>query len=120
MAQGTHIGIVAGEFGGNAITAIKLPATSGKGAPKIEDWVTCSIPGFSNGNDPHTVTAYQSPNGGHAIALLANAGATSLAVVDLTKMLDMVAVPRTSGPGLGHACAGGTLPATVFKLLSVM
>ena len=30
VAQGTHIGIVAGEFGGSAITAIKLPATSGQ------------------------------------------------------------------------------------------
>jgi hypothetical protein len=50
--------------------------------------VTCNIPSFSNGSDPHTVTAYQSPNGAKdAIALLANGGATALAVVDLTKML---------------------------------
>jgi hypothetical protein len=65
VAQGTHIGIVSGEFGGNTITAIKLPATSGSGTPAIVDWVTCSIPAFgtppvafSNGLDPHTVTAY--------------------------------------------------------------
>jgi hypothetical protein len=64
VAQGTHLGIVSGEFGGNAITAIALPTTSGSGTPAITDWVSCNIPSFSNGFDPHTVTAYQSPNGG--------------------------------------------------------
>ena len=44
VAQGTHLGIVSGEFGGDAITAIRLPATSGSGTPAIQDWVTCSIP----------------------------------------------------------------------------
>ncbi|MGB8898162.1 MAG: hypothetical protein WCC90_02400 [Methylocella sp.] len=63
VAQGTHNGIVSGEFGGNAITAIALPATSGAGIPAIGDWVSCNIAGFSIGDDPHTVTAYQSPNG---------------------------------------------------------
>jgi hypothetical protein len=116
VAQGTHIGIVSGEFGGSAITAIKLPATSGSGTPAIVDWVTCNIPSFSNGLDPHTVTAYQSPNGAKgAIALLANGGATALAVVDLTKMLNTAIVPRTAG---GHACASGTLPATVVSSLT--
>jgi hypothetical protein len=116
VAQGTHIGIVSGEFGGSAITAIKLPATSGSGTPAIVDWVTCNIPSFSNGLDPHTVTAYQSPNGAKdAIALLANGGATTLAVVDLTKMLNTAIVPRTAG---GHACASGTLPATVVSSLT--
>src|SRR5205807_818195 len=61
VAQGTHIGIVAGEFGGAAVTAIALPVSSGGGSiPAISDWVTCDIPGFSNGRDPHTLTAYQS------------------------------------------------------------
>jgi hypothetical protein len=121
VAQGTHIGIVAGEFGGAAITAIKLPATSGSGTPAITDWVTCNIPApFQNGLDPHTVTAYQSPNGAKdAIALLANGGATTLAVVDLTKMLNPAIVLRTSGPGLGHACASGTLPTSVVSSLTV-
>jgi len=122
VAQGTHIGIVSGEFGGDAITAIALPATSGSGGaiPAITDWVTCSIGnGFSNGFDPHTVTAYQSPNGGDAIAVLANGGATTLAVVDLTKMLDPTIVPRTTGTGFGHACASGTLPGTVVSFITV-
>ncbi|WGJ13718.1 hypothetical protein QEV83_13615 [Methylocapsa sp. D3K7] len=121
VAQGTHVGIVSGEFGGSAITAIKLPTTSGSGTPAITDWVTCNIPApFQNGLDPHTVTAYQSPNGAKdAIALLANGGATTLAVVDLTKMLNPTIVPRTTGAGLGHACASGTLPATVVSTLPV-
>ncbi len=117
VAQGTHIGIVTGEFGGNAITAIQLPATSGSGTPAITDWVTCAIGGFSNGFDPHTVTAYQSPNGfKDAIAVLANGGASQVAVVDLTLMLNTAMVPRTAG---GHACSAGVLPATVATLLTV-
>jgi hypothetical protein len=116
VAQGTHTGVVTGEFGGSSLTAIKLPATSGSGTPAISDWVTCSISGFSMGDDPHTVTAYQSPNGGDAIGLLANGGATELARVDLTKMLDPTTVPRTAG---GHGCASGTLPSAAVSLISV-
>lgn len=119
VAQGPqHKGVVTGEFGGDALTAIQLPTTSGSGTPAISDWVTCSIGGgFSNGLDPHTVTAYESPNGSlHAIALLANEGATTLAVVDLNNMLDTTIVPRTVG---GHACASGTLPATVVSFIAV-
>ncbi len=117
VAQGPqHKGIVAGEFGGSAITAIQLPTTSGSGTPAISDWVTCDIPGFSLGLDPHTVTAYESPNSGHAVALLANFGATTLAIVDLTNMLDSTIVPRTAG---GHGCASGPLPASVVSFVSV-
>jgi hypothetical protein len=117
VAQGTHTGLVTGEFGGESLTAIKLPTTSGSGTPAISDWVTCNIgSGFSNGFDPHTVTAYQSPNGGDAIGLLANGGASELARVDLTKMLDPTTVPRTAG---GHGCASGTLPAAAASLISV-
>jgi hypothetical protein len=117
VAQGTHTGIVSGEFGGDAITAIALPTTSGSGTPAITDWVTCNIGGgFSMGLDPHTLTAYQSPNNGHAIALLANDGATTLAVVDLTNMLNTAIVPRTVG---GHACTTGPLPGTVVSFVAV-
>jgi hypothetical protein len=117
VAQGTHTGIVSGEFGGDAITAIALPSTSGTGTPAITDWVTCSIGnGFDNGFDPHTVTAYKSPNSGDAISLLANGDASSLADVDLTKMLDPTTVPRTVG---GHGCASGTLPSSVVSFIPV-
>src|SRR5258708_19596414 len=100
--------MVAGEFGGDAVTVIALPTTSGTGTPAVSDWVTCSIgSGFSNGFDPHTVTAYKSPTSGHAIALLANGGATTLEGVDFTNMLDTTIVSRTVG---GHGFSGGTLP----------
>jgi hypothetical protein len=71
---------------------------------------------FNNGADPHTVTAYQSPSSGDAIAVLANGGASFLAVIDLTKMLNTTIVPRT---GAGHGCAAGTLPSTVVSFISV-
>jgi hypothetical protein len=116
VAQGTHTGVVTGEFGGNTLTAIALPSTSGSGTPAITDWVTCAISGFSNGLDPHTVTAYSSPATGDAVALLANAGATTVAVVDLTMMLNPTIVPRTVG---GHGCSAGTLPSTVASSVSV-
>jgi len=48
--------------------------------------------------------------------LLANGGATKLAVVDLTQMLNPTIVPRTLG---GHGCAAGTLPATVVSFITV-
>ena len=119
VAQGTHTGIVSGEFGGTAITAIALPAASGSGTPAISDWVSCNIAGFNIGNDPHTVTAYQSPNGAKdAIALVGNllSTATQVAVVDLTKMLNKTTVPRTAG---GHACTSGALPASVVRFVTV-
>jgi hypothetical protein len=122
VAQGTHIGIITGEFnpGTNALTAIQLPAASSGvpvPPPAITDWVTCTLdPTFSNGLDPHTVTAYQSPNSGDAIALLANRGGTRLAVVDLTQMLNPAVVPRTVG---GHGCAAGPLSAPVVRYISV-
>lgn len=118
VAQGTHTGVVTGEFGGDTLTAILLPATSGGGlTPAIGDWITCNIGnGFSNGFDPHTITAYQSPANGHAIAVLANGGATMLAVVDLTNMLNTTLVPRTVA---GHGCASGPLPPSVVSFISL-
>jgi len=118
VAQGTHTGIVTGEFGGDEITAMQLPAVSGGGVtPALTDWLSCNIGnGFSNGLDPHTVTAYQSPTTGHAIAVLANSGATRLAVVDLTNMFDSTIVPRTLA---GHRCSAGPLPPSVVRFISL-
>jgi len=117
VAQGTHTGVVSGEFGGDTLTAILLPATSGSGIPAIGDWLTCNLgSGFNNGFDPHTVTAYRSPTSGHAIALLANSTATMLAVVDLTNMLNPTIVPRTVA---GHGCAAGPLPASVVSFVTL-
>ena len=134
IAQGTHIGILTGEFGagdpnGGNITAIVLGkedadqgdskgSEKADGPPNISDWVTCSIPaGFSTGLDPHAVAAYKSPKGDHAIGVVGNwdpvkMAVTTIAVIDLTKMLDKEIVPRTKGSGLGHACASRTLQTT--------
>jgi len=118
VAQGTHTGVITGELGGSAVTAIALPTTSGSGTPTITNWMSCDIPGqFGSSGDPHAVTAYQSPNTGHAIALMKGTvpAGTILAVVDLTLMLSL---PETA-PG-SHLCASpGTLPANVVSFVTV-
>lgn len=97
----THLGVVAGEFGGNSIGIIQLPATSGSGTPVIVDYVLAVLPAtpdgapFANGFDPHTTTAYTSPNDQKAYGVAASwaTGTPSyLAVIDLAAAL---AAPRT-------------------------
>lgn len=114
VAQGTHIGVVAGEFGGDGLTALALPTTSGTGAvPAIQNWVSCEVGnGFSMGLDPHTLAAYQSPNGGDAIALMVNDSATEMVRIDLTAMLNAADVPAT-----GNVCTSGTLPTSVESFI---
>lgn len=109
VAQGTHTGVVSGEFGGDAFTALALPTTSGaRAVPAFRNWVTCQTGrGFSMGDDPHTLAAYRSPNGA-AIALLVNDGATEMVRVNLTKMLSPASVPVR-----GKVCKRGTLPSSV-------
>lgn len=116
VAQGTHTGVISGEFGGDSLTAVALPTTSGAGAtPAIDNWVTCGTGGgFQMGTDPHTVTAYRSPNSGDAIALLVNDGATQMARVDLTKMLSPASVPSS-----GNVCSDGTLPGSVESFIAL-
>ncbi len=119
VAQGTHTGVISGEFGGDTLTALALPTTSGAGVtPAVQSWVSCQTgadPGghaFSMGGDPHTLAAYQSPTGGHAIALVVNSGATEMAAVDLTAMLNPATVPAT-----GDVCNSGTLPSSVERFI---
>ena len=120
IAPGTHTGVVAGEYGGHLITAITLPATSGSGTPAIADWVTCNFGNvLGHGIFFRSVTAYQSPNNGDAIAVVTNEAETMLAAIDLTAMLNPTTVPRTSGPGLGHACSAGTLPSALVSVIPV-
>jgi hypothetical protein len=127
IAQGSHIGIVTSEFGGNNIAAIQLPATSGSGTPAFVDDVYCTLPNepdgdvFSQGLDPHTVSAYVSPNTSDAIGLAADGGPnigtpSYVAVVDLTKMLNTSVVPRTAGT---NTCSAGVLPSSVVSYVVV-
>ena len=98
VAPGTHLGIVTGEFGGDLEGVIQLPATSGSGMPAFVDYVAFTVPStpadapWSQGFDPHTVTAYVSPNSKKAYAVLENDDFSYLAVVDLQGLLS---APRT-------------------------
>jgi hypothetical protein len=120
VAQGgSHEGVLGQEFGrntpnGNVITAFKLNVPYNGGAP-FSNWITCNLGNnFVQGDDPHTITAYQSPNGAkHSFAVIANeAPASSLAVVDLDMML---ALPATTTP---HVCDAGTLPSNVVRFIT--
>lgn len=105
----THLGIVAGEFGGASFGVFQLPATSGSGIPGFVDYAAAVMPNtpataampyvapFSAGYDPHTITAYTSPNNGKAYGLISDwysGEPTFLGVVDLQALLN---APRTPG-----------------------
>ena len=110
IASGAHVGVLASEFGGATFVAMQFPAASGAaiGAPALVDYVVASIPttpdgnGWQMGADPHTATAYISPNSGKPYAIfeddidiVANGDGkrTCLAVVDINALL---ARPRGS------------------------
>ena len=99
----THLGVVEGEFGGSAFGVFQLPSTSGSGTPAFVDYAAANLPatpdgrGFSSGYDPHTITAYTSPNNGKAYGLVADWASgtpTYVAVVDIQALLN---APRTAG-----------------------
>ena len=117
IAQGgSHEGILGQETfnePANTITAFKLSVPFSASAP-FANWITCDIgtdPNtnilFLQGEDPHTISAYQDPNPpNHSFAVIANqredAGkANTLAIVDLDMML---ALPQVNG-----ICTAGNL-----------
>lgn len=115
IAPGSQLGIVTGEFGGNQEGVIQLPATSGTGTPAVVDWVSFIVPNLASGlpwnegDDPHTVTAYVSPNDGRALGVIENEDFSFLAVVDLQALL--------SAPGrTGHVVT--TLPAGAVTFIA--
>ncbi|HSM86853.1 MAG TPA: hypothetical protein VLT16_11900, partial [Candidatus Limnocylindrales bacterium] len=100
VAPGSQFGVAAEEFGDNRVGVFRLPATSGSGIPAAQDWAQAIIPNpgepngstrFFTGGDPHTITAYTSPNDGKAYGVIADGGPFFLAVVDLAGLL---ALPR--------------------------
>lgn len=116
IAPGAHLGVVTGEFGGNVEAVIQLPATSGSGVPAVVDDVAFTMPSLPNegpdwsqGFDPHTVTAYVSPNTNKALAVLENGDFSFLAVVDLQGLLN---APRT-----GHT-VNNPLPAGLVTYIA--
>jgi len=105
VAPGSHLALAAGEFGGNMFGVVVLPSTSGSGTPAFGDYVACSVPntpdgaGWQQGLDPHTMTAYVSPNNGRALGLMANYPPPNwLALIDLAGVLS---APRLTGT---HTC----------------
>jgi hypothetical protein len=98
VAPGTHLGVVTGEFGGNLEGVIQLPSTSGSGTPSVVDYAAFTVPDspddqvWSQGLDPHTVTAYVSPNTHKAYAVLENNAFNFVAIIDIQAMLS---APRT-------------------------
>jgi hypothetical protein len=115
-APGTnHLAVVTGEFGGNSYAVLKLPATSGSGTPNLVDWAyVASMPNtpdggtFSAGYDPHTVTAYTSPNTGKSYAVFADyeggSSPTYLGVVDLACVLSQTRSSANYVSGTASAC----------------
>jgi hypothetical protein len=115
VAPGSHLGVVTGEFGGSLEGVIQLPATSGTGTPAVVDWVSFVVPNLPNespwseGFDPHTVTAYVSPNSKKAFGVLENGDFSFLAVVDLQGLL--------SAPRTGHV-VNEPLPAGLVTFIA--
>jgi hypothetical protein len=127
VAPGSHLGIVTGEFPtspslANAIIAIQLPSTSGTGTPTLVDYVVATLPDdpggnpFSMGCDPHTVTAYVSPNTGKALGVVTDYGPnycvnpTYLGIIDLQALL--------SAPRTGAHTAVTPLPAGIVTFVA--
>jgi hypothetical protein len=119
------LAVVTGEFGGNTFAVLKLPATPGTGVPSVVDYAVAQVPSnaacggtFSAGFDPHTITAYTSPNTGDSYAVFAGyvGGVPAcLAVVDMTTVINPSLSPR-GGTGFGaHDIAPANLPASAVK-----
>jgi hypothetical protein len=119
VAPGTsHLGIVTGEFGGSQFGVLQLPKTAGSGTPAVSDWAGAAVPNtpdgnpFSAGFDPHTITAYTSPNNQKAYGVIADwftGTPTFLAIIDLQALL---AAPRKAGVDAG----GNSCPACTHSV----
>lgn len=110
VAPGSHLAIVTGEFGGSAFGVLQLPSTSGSGTPAIPDWIQTYVPNepsgasFSMGDDPHTVSAYTSPNSGKALGVMSDDARAFLVVVDLQGLLT---APRNGAHTVDPTVAAG-------------
>ena len=115
VAPGTHLAIVVGEFGGNVEGVVQLPSTSGSGTPAFPDYVAFTVPElpddseWSQGFDPHTVTAYVSPNSHKAYGVIENGDFSFVAILDLQGLLN---APRT-----GHV-VNNPLPAGLVTFVA--
>jgi hypothetical protein len=106
IAPGTHDAVLAGEFGGNLVGFIHLPNTGSISPTDLQRYVVATLPTdpngytFQNGYDPHSVTAYTSPNTQKTYAVLADwaDGAPDyVALIDIEGVLDAPRVMSASG-----------------------
>ena len=118
VAPGSHLAVVAGEFGGAGFGVVRLPSAIGPtDTPIAPDWVSANVPNdpealpWSMGTDPHTVTAYTSPNDGKAYALMTNVNRTYLVKIDMALLLS---APRIAGT---HTANPLTIPAGTFTFI---
>jgi hypothetical protein len=102
VAPGSHLAGVTDEFGGPAFGVVQLPATSGGGIiPSAVDYVAAMMPNdpdglpWNMGLDPHTMTAYTSPNTGRALLAISNVSRTYVALVDMQALLGALRTPMT-------------------------
>lgn len=120
-----HLGVAMGEFGGASFAVLQLPSTSGTGTPTISDYAVALIPSspqcgaFSAGFDPHTLTAYTSPNDGKAYGVFVGyAGATPICLAKV----DLAAVLTATRGGLGlsaHDVSAANLPAGALTFFTL-
>jgi hypothetical protein len=122
VAPGSNLAVVAGEFSGTAgFGVVQLPATvTPTTIPAATDWVSANVPtsitpacgAWQMGRDPHTVTAYRSPNDGKAYALMTNASRTCLVKIDMAQLLS---APRNPGT---HTANPALIPAGTFTFIA--
>jgi hypothetical protein len=131
VAQGSgHLAVVTGEFGGDTFAVLKLPATASAATPALVDYVVAELPttascaggGFSAGFDPHTLTAYTSPNTGDSMAVFAGySGSTPvcLAVVDMSILINPGLTPRGGGGLQPNDIAAADFPPSAVKYFTL-
>jgi hypothetical protein len=130
VAQGSgHLAVVTGEFGGNTFAVLKLPAAASSATPALVDYAVAQIPAssacggtFFAGFDPHTVTAYTSPNTGDSMAVFAGYSGnvpTCLAVVDMTTVINPTLSPRGGAGFQANDIAPANLPASAVSFYAL-
>lgn len=119
----SHMAVVTGEFGGNTFAVLQLPSTSGSGTPALLDYAVTEIPanpaggsspcagGFSAGLDPHTITAYTSPNDEKPYAVFADSTPSCVVRVDMGAIL--------AASRIGGTNTVATPPASAFTYYAV-
>jgi hypothetical protein len=131
VAQGSgHLAVVTGEFGGNTFAVLKLPPSPSANTPALVDYAIAEIPSstacggtFSAGFDPHTVTAYTSPNGSqdsYAVFAGYSGGVPiCLAVVDMTMIINPSVAPRGGGGFGANEISPANFPAAAVTFFTL-